>query len=240
MQMAHTSEIVTKGEFAQLVKRAPSAVSNWIAAGKLSGAALEGEGRSARIVVPEALRQLGMRLDVGQQLAQARPVTSGGASAKAPPEFRAAVGDAQERLATAKAEREELALERERAEAKARDGAWLPKMQARAEFAAALHQVIRTTEVWLQVEAPQVVLSALVPEDVEALAAQLETTPAVIRGVLASLGLDQRALGVTLRDGYREQRRQAAERAGQEAAAQPKFTDDGGPRRHRSEIRPWA
>lgn len=225
MQMAHTSETVTKGEFAQMVNRAPSAVSNWIAAGKLSGPALEGEGRSARIVVPEALRQLGMRLDVGQQLAQPRPV--GATASRAPSQFRPAVEDAQERLAAAKAEREELALERERAEAKARDGQWLPTTQARAEFASALHQVIRTTEVWLQVEAPQVVLAALVPEDVDALAAQLETTPAIVRGVLASLGLDQRALGVTLRDGYRAQRRQAAERAGQEAAAQPEYTDDG-------------
>jgi len=222
-------ETVTKGEFARMVGRAPSAISNWIADGKLSGAALDGDGRSARVVVPEALRQLGMKLDVRQQMAQARPVETGGFAPSAPirSPTRGVVGDAQERLAAAKAEREELALIRERAEAKARDGAWLPTAEARAEFAAVLHRTIQATEVWLQVEAPQAVLAALVPDDVETLAERLGTTPGTVRGVLAALGMDQRTLGVVLRDGYRDHRRQAAERAGAEAEEEPPFLDEG-------------
>ncbi|WP_170284502.1 hypothetical protein [Roseospira marina] len=230
-----TLQTMTKGDFARLVGRAPSAVSNWIADGKLSGAALDGPGRSARVVVPEALRQLGMKLDVRQQMAQARPVDTGAFAPSAPIQTptrgaaRGGVGDAQERLAAAKAEREELALIRERAEAKARDGAWLPTAEARAEFAGVLHRTIRTTEVWLQVEAPQAVLAALVPEDVDALAERLGTTPSTVRGVLAALGVDQRALGVVLRDGYRDHRRQTAERAGAEADEEPQFLDDTDP-----------
>ncbi|MQX37889.1 hypothetical protein [Roseospira navarrensis] len=219
-------ETVTKGEFAQMIGRAPSAISNWIAAGTLSGAALAGEGRSARVVVPEALRQLGMKLDVRQQMAQARPIET--RTGTSPAVTRGAVADAQERLAAAKAEREELALMRERAEARARNGDWLPTAQARSEFAGVLHQVIRTTEVWLQVEAPQAVLASLIPDDVDALAERLGTSAATVRGVLAALGVDQRALGVTLRDGYRDHRRQVAARAGVEAEAEPPFVPEDG------------
>jgi len=221
-----THETVTKGEFADMLGRTPSAISNWIKDGKLSGAALEGQGRSARVVVPEALRQLGMKLDVRQQMAQARPVETGSAGPvhSSPP--RGAVGDAQERLAAAKAEREELALHRERAEAHARNGHWLPTGQARVEFSAVLHRAIRTTEVWLQVEAPQTVLAALIPEDVDALAAQLDTTPGVVRRVLAALGVDQRALGVALLAGYRDHRKQTAARAGAEAEAEDPFVPE--------------
>lgn len=224
-EVMHQAHTVTKGEFARMVGRAPSAISNWIADGKLSGAALDGEGRSARVVVSEAMRQLGTKLDARQQMAQAQPVETGQGFVRAAP-GRGAVGDAQERLAEAKAEREELALIRERADAKARDGHWLPTDQARAEFAAVLHQAIRTTEVWLQLEAPQTVLSALIPDDIEVLANRLDTTPQVVRGVLAALGVDQRALGVLLRDGYRAHRRQVADRAGADAAELDPVVDD--------------
>gem|GEM_PF-2490630 len=227
-EVMHQTHTVTKGEFARMVGRAPSAISNWIADGKLSGAALAGEGRAARVVVPEALRQLGMKLDASQQLAQAHPVDTSLGVGRAP--TPGAPGRAQERLAAAKAEREELALYQERASAKARDGHWLPTQQARSEFAAVLHQAIRTTEVWLQLEAPQTVLSALIPDDIEALAARLETTPAVVRGVMAALGMEQRALGVLLRDGYRAHRRKVADRAGTESAGlDPVGYDDHSP-----------
>ncbi len=56
-----------KGEFARLIGVTPGRVSQYISEGKISGAALVGEGRAARISVEEAKRQLGLKLDVGQR-----------------------------------------------------------------------------------------------------------------------------------------------------------------------------
>jgi len=72
-------KLMAKKDFAVLVmRRQPSALSNWLASGKLTAAAFKGEGRAAKVVVAEALRQLDVSLDVGQQLAQANPVSGGG------------------------------------------------------------------------------------------------------------------------------------------------------------------
>lgn len=82
------SEIVTKAQFADIVKRDPAFVSRAIGSGKIHGPALVGEGRMARICVAEALRQLGMNLDLGQQLAQAAPIlpaVDGRAAGEVPP-----------------------------------------------------------------------------------------------------------------------------------------------------------
>src|SRR4051812_10129499 len=57
-------------------KRKPSAISNWIAAGKISKAALIGEGVRAHIWLEQALRDLQLNLDPGQQSAQRVPVTA--------------------------------------------------------------------------------------------------------------------------------------------------------------------
>lgn len=57
------SEMLSKSEFAARLGKRPSAVSNWIARGKLAGAALMADGR---IVVDEALRQLSITVDPGR------------------------------------------------------------------------------------------------------------------------------------------------------------------------------
>ncbi|HWK96221.1 MAG TPA: hypothetical protein VNR39_12445 [Pseudolabrys sp.] len=62
-------DVVTKSRFAQLTKVTPGRVSQWISERKLTGEALVGQGRSAQIRVPVALRQLRLRLDVDQRLA---------------------------------------------------------------------------------------------------------------------------------------------------------------------------
>lgn len=67
--------IVTKQEFAQRKGRAPSAISNWIAAGKISKAALVGDGVRARIWVEQAEADLAVSLDPAQQAAQDVPAT---------------------------------------------------------------------------------------------------------------------------------------------------------------------
>lgn len=61
------SETLTKGQFATLTGVTPGRVSQWIAEGKLTGSALVGEGRSARINVAVASDQLRLKLDTNQR-----------------------------------------------------------------------------------------------------------------------------------------------------------------------------
>ncbi len=61
-------ETLSKGEFAQLIRVTPGRVSQYISEGKLSGEALDGEGRRAKIRVQPALAQLRMKLDIGQMM----------------------------------------------------------------------------------------------------------------------------------------------------------------------------
>ena len=56
----------TKAEFARLVGVSRQRVSQYLAAGKLHGEAIVGEGAAARIVVSPALVQLGRSLDLAQ------------------------------------------------------------------------------------------------------------------------------------------------------------------------------
>ncbi len=66
--MAENDEVVSKGDFAKLCGVSPGRVTQWIDEGKISGAALVGEGRSAKIRVAIAQRQVNLRRDVGQSL----------------------------------------------------------------------------------------------------------------------------------------------------------------------------
>ncbi len=72
-----TSETISKGEFAALIRRDPGRVSQLIGEGKIHGPALVGAGRTARVNWRVALQQLGTSLDLGQQLAQVNPIGFG-------------------------------------------------------------------------------------------------------------------------------------------------------------------
>lgn len=139
---------VTKGKFAELVGRSPAAVSGWIREGKLHGNALVGEGRYALVNVEVALQQLGPALDLGQQLAQSRPIIGGGTGAEKP-------GSDQERLLKARADREELALQKERAEAAEASGRWMLTEAAMVEWSRQLAELVHATETWLVTEAAE-------------------------------------------------------------------------------------
>jgi hypothetical protein len=58
-----TDEIVTKKQFAALAGVGQARVSQWIAAGQISGAAMVGVGHRARIRVAAAMEQLKRNLD---------------------------------------------------------------------------------------------------------------------------------------------------------------------------------
>ncbi len=71
MSAAHASAaelVVSKSQFAALIRVSPGRVSQMIAEGKIGPEALEGEGRSARIRVEIARAQLRERTDLGQRL----------------------------------------------------------------------------------------------------------------------------------------------------------------------------
>jgi len=68
---------MTKKQYAAYKQRKPSAVSNWIANGRITQAALIGGGNRAKIWVEQADRDLASRLDVGQQEAQLHPIAPG-------------------------------------------------------------------------------------------------------------------------------------------------------------------
>ena len=59
---------VTKGEFASLIGVSAGRVSQYLTEGKISGAALVGVGRSARIHVERAKADLRLKLDISQRL----------------------------------------------------------------------------------------------------------------------------------------------------------------------------
>lgn len=59
---------VTKGEFARIIGVSPGRVSQYLTEGKISAAALEGSGRSAKIKVEQARADLRLTLDVSQRL----------------------------------------------------------------------------------------------------------------------------------------------------------------------------
>jgi hypothetical protein len=58
----------TKTEFAARCNVSPGRVSQWISAGKIKPTSLEGEGRSAKIVIAAALSDLKRSLDVSQSI----------------------------------------------------------------------------------------------------------------------------------------------------------------------------
>ncbi len=181
--------IVTKGEYARMRNRTPGAVSHWIRQGKLHGPALVGRGRTARIVVEEADRQLADLLDLGQQYAQERPITL----ALAPHAQERPDDDDGEDAQTAGAGSHQAAYY----EARAR------KQQAEAALAEAKLQAQEGR--WLDREAHEAASARVLAE----LMQMIDELPSRVgEPVAAELGVEARALVLALR---RETRRVRAE-----------------------------
>jgi hypothetical protein len=66
--MAEAEDVVTKGRFAVLAGVSQPRVSQWLVEGKISGDAIVGSGRKARIRVAVAQKQLRRNLDASQHL----------------------------------------------------------------------------------------------------------------------------------------------------------------------------
>ena len=74
---------VTKAKFAEICGVTAARVSQWISEGKIHGAAIVGDGRSAKINVEKARAQLAKRLDPGQALGNGKKTKIAGAGANA-------------------------------------------------------------------------------------------------------------------------------------------------------------
>jgi hypothetical protein len=158
--------IVTKLEYAALKQRSPQAVSNWIAEGKLTAAALVGQGQRARIWVEQADRDLARFLDPSQQAAQPRPIDQ---AAAAPPPGgdlfgapgttspAAASGDDIARKRRADADSAELAAERARRLAEVESGRWVEAAEAKKQWGAELTKVITELETFIGTALPKAI-----------------------------------------------------------------------------------
>jgi hypothetical protein len=189
---------MTKGQFAALVQRSPAAVSQWIAGGKLHGNALVGEGRHAVVNVDVALAQLGLSLDLGQQLAQPRPIVGAGRpnAPVGPP-----IND-QSRLLKARADREELALQTDHAKAQELLGRWMVTERAEQEWSGQLAGLVQATETWLVTVAADECATA------------------------ATGGAGAREIAKLLKDGYRTLRQRIADSATREAREVAELDED--------------
>lgn len=202
---------VTKGEFAKLCNVSPGRVTQWIAERKISGKAIVGEGRSARIRVDLAQRQLRLRRDVGQahgngaatKLKQAAPAPGPSPT----PDLDSALRypDPSDEVDAAIKRARLEAIERNNrtaaAEEAASQGRYTETAAARAEMGRIAGQVIRTFE-------------GAIPDIATALA--------------ASFKLDARDVTHRLQEQFRKVREKAAEKAAQAAAAQPALLPEGG------------
>lgn len=139
--------LLTKGQYAQLKGRSPAAVSHWIADGKISAAAISGEGQRAKIWVEQADRDLAASLDAEQQDRQGAPLALPAAvqaSASVP------IGlDDVARRRKADAENAELAAEERRRKLAADSGKWIEAEAAQKKWSQELTRIIADMEIFV-------------------------------------------------------------------------------------------
>lgn len=114
------SQVVSKAAFARLKSVSAARVSQWISGGKIDGAALVGEGRTAQIDVAIADQQLRERLDMGQRVGNGLSTRLGRATAEAAPHLPLAEAPPAAAAPTA-IDKFEEAFKRERLEGLQRD-----------------------------------------------------------------------------------------------------------------------
>jgi phage terminase Nu1 subunit (DNA packaging protein) len=139
---------LSKGEFAALMKVSPGRVSQWIAEGKIKGAALIGAGPRAKINVPVAQQQLGRSLDPVQLAAQSRPAPTQiplGAEEAPPADV---VDTDQVRMMRAKADKAEIEAEQARRELDAERGRYTLAETALREWTKQAKALIDAEHEW--------------------------------------------------------------------------------------------
>lgn len=141
--------LMSKSEFAARRGVQPSAVSNWIATGRLTSEALVGTGRYAQIDVAEAERQLAATLDPAQQLGRPAPALTPAAVPTQPAELPLRGNGDAERYAAARADQAEMAAERERRRLLAEQGHYTEAEAARAAWSRQVAGLVAALEQWM-------------------------------------------------------------------------------------------
>lgn len=146
---------MTKGEFARLINVTPGRVSQYIASGQIGPDALDGSGRSARIIVDKARRHLSGRLDVSQRVGLNGIGTRVASSEEAKPELDLssaptvtlprsdAVAD---QIALEKLEQAKMQTARARREEAVAEGRYIFADDAKAEITRAVAMAYRVME----------------------------------------------------------------------------------------------
>jgi hypothetical protein len=207
---------MTKGAYAAYKGRTPGTVSHWIADGKISAAAMVGEGHHARIWVEQADADLLRSLDPAQQAAQENPI--GVAAVALPngvatlPQSAAAPGaparglspsvdksaaptddEMLRRRRKADAEKAEHDAEAARRKLAIDEGRWVDAAEALRTWTAKLAAIISETETYL--------------------------TNTLARELADEFRSDAKTLAARIRDRYREFRSRVADDAANAQAA---------------------
>lgn len=136
--------LMSKGDFAQHINVSKGRVSQYLAAGIIGPECLDGQGRSARIIVERAVEQIRQRRDIGQSLGNGlgtrldldeppEPEAPRGLSPKSP--------TIDDEIKAQRLERERRQNVRGRIEDAERLGQLVPALQVRAEMAKLARQV---------------------------------------------------------------------------------------------------
>lgn len=183
--------LMSKGEYARYKERAPSAVSNWIAEGRLVPPAIIGEGQRAKVWVEEADRQLAEGLDPSQQNAQARPIEpTPPAGSGGKPDYE--VPDDIRRKRKADADAAELTAEAQRRKLLADEGRWIEASDAKRAWGAELTRLVTEVDTFVSNK-----LANVIADEFE---------------------LDRKAVATVIRKAYRGFRSEVADRARGELA----------------------
>lgn len=199
---------MSKSAYAKYRGRGPSAVSNWIATGRLTDDAFDGPGRNALVIVEIADRQLAENLDPGQQagngagLAAQLPSGTGApdtpAASPAPQQLPSA-NNHQARILESKAEQQEIETARARRRFLAEQGVYTKAEDASRAWARELADLLGQIELAL-------------PEIAERMAVQL--------------GCDKREATLLIKREWRGLRERLAQQARRRASGQDELVAD--------------
>jgi len=149
-------DVVSKSRFAEIIGVTPARLSQYLAEGRISGEAIVGVGRHARINVAVAQAQLKTRLDITQRIANGRARLDGAGAAAIEDDIKA------ERLTQLRHFNQRAAEE-----AALRAGAYIKAADARQQFGAVAARMLSTFEASFTPIANAIVASrAQTPRDV--------------------------------------------------------------------------
>ena len=187
--------VVSKSSFAELIGVTPARLSQYLAEGRISGEAIVGVGRHARINVAVAQAQLKTRLDITQRIANGRARLDSAGAAAIEDEIKAERLRQLQHLNARAAE-----------EAALRAGAYVKAADARQQFGAVAARMLSTFEasfmpianaiVATRAQTPRDVLRAMRStwREVRAQAAKAQGEEALVMPPLIDEGADDAAV----------------------------------------------